>query len=339
MLTLLRKPPAPIHPMGPECRLNAVWRGWVEDRLVMPRGGQLALLFPVAGEARLLAWKERGDEWEERLTADQLRLVALTDDVAGRTEAAQAEWRSKLVAFDQYARGAVRIGEIDAKIVVLDKQLKLDRTALERWKNQLPGFYDDIEGMAKSAEAARKENAENAVGLGFSLAVDATVMNNLAKETVTRAQIKAVKDVLMRDGIRPEHVKQLLSSWEGPGSVKSMRSARQMIETLSQLMDLAGAVDTADKHKYWQALAAALSIFVQHPVLKLIKTNVEVYANLLHTGLAYATARARVNQFSKLSDEQLKSVNRLSELMVKRIRERNKLRQEKEQVRVQLGFS
>lgn len=291
-----------------------------------------------AWKQRLVEWEARGKEWEGRLGVQRLEAARILGEASERAEAAENEWREQLRAFDAYARGALRIGEIDAKIVALDARMKQDRTALDRWKNQLPGFYKDVEGMAKEAESTRAQNAQSAIGLGFSLAIDATTMNNLAKETVAREQIKRVKDVLTRGGVRPDHVKQLLSGWDGPGSVKSMRSARAMIESLGQLMDFAAALDTADQHKYWEALAAALSIFVQHPVLKLIKTNIEVYTNLLHTGLAYATAKARVDQFSKLSDTQLAAVDKLAKLAVGKIRERAKLAKEKESLRIQFGW-
>ena len=165
------------------------------------------------------------------------------------------------------------------------------------------------------------------------------MLNNLAKENVLRDQIKRVKDTLVNGGIRPEHVKLLLTGWDSTGAIKSTHNAREMIESLSQLMDFAGAVDTADKHKYWEALAACLSIFVKHPVLKLIKTNVEVYTNLMYISLAYATAKDRVNQFSKLSDSQLQAIDKLTKLAVKNVRQRTKLVKAKTAIEIQYGWN
>ena len=302
---------------------------------------------PITDENReaMAAWKKRledrsvsGNEWGERVKTQRDAFVKERDEADAQLLAAAGDWRNQLLSYQDFANAASTIGEIHAKITVLDEKIKLDRTALYRFKRSLPGFFEDIEGMAKQAEKTREENASNAIGLGFSLAIDATVMNNLAKEKVLREQIKLVKNTLVNGGIRPEHVKQLLTGWDTTGAVKSTRSAREMIETLSQLMDLANAVDIADKHKYWEALAACLSIFVQHPVLKLIKTNVEVYTNLLHTGLAYATAKARVNQFTKLSDTQLQAVDKLSKLAVKHVRERNKLVREKKDAEIRFGW-
>ncbi|MCB8932874.1 MAG: AraC family transcriptional regulator [Fimbriimonadaceae bacterium] len=49
MLIVLPRAPAPLAPQGPETRLNAVWRGRLERRLELPRGGQLVLVLPVEG--------------------------------------------------------------------------------------------------------------------------------------------------------------------------------------------------------------------------------------------------------------------------------------------------
>ena len=49
MLTVLRYAPSPIRAQGPESRLNEAWRGRVERVMVLPRGGQLVLVLPLAG--------------------------------------------------------------------------------------------------------------------------------------------------------------------------------------------------------------------------------------------------------------------------------------------------
>lgn len=290
-------------------------------------------------KARLAAWKERGENREQELRSEQARLTPLFERTTAEMAKLERKWKDELTDFITFSQQVLQIAKLNEDIVAVKKRIERDRTALDRYRRQLPGFHDDVEAMARQAEATRKENAVAAIGLGFSLAIDATTMNKLAKEMVARKQIKDVKDALVRGGIRPEHVKTILSGWEqGPTHIKTLRSERELIENLSQIMDFAGALDTATKRQYWQALAAALSMLVQHPVLKLIKTNVEVYTNLLHTGLELSLAKARVNQFSKLSEDQLKAIDKLSQLMVKHVRKRNALEKQVEDLKIQFGW-
>jgi len=288
---------------------------------------------------RLQNWQLKGQVWTEKLETQRIELAERSGKFADQLDQAVADWRDALRAFDAYTNGAIHIGEIETKIIAIDKQIKQDKMALERFQRQIPGFFTDIEEMAKQADSTRQENASTAIGLGFSLAIDATMLNKLAGENLAKAKLKDVKNALIKGGIKPDHVKKIMAGWEdGPSRIKTMVNERQMIESLSQIMDFASTLDTATKHQYWEALASALSFFVQSPVLKLIKTNAEVYTNLLHTGLAYATAKARVNQFSKLSDTQLKAVDSLTKVTVKHVKEKQKLVREREQLKINYGL-
>ena len=105
-----------------------------------------------------------------------------------------------------------------------------------------------------------------------------------------------------------------------------------MLEQLSLLRDMAAAYDSTTKQQYYEALTACLGVFVQTPVLKLAITNFEIYSNLMYTGLSYATAKARVNQYSKMADADLKAIAKISTVYQKHVKELVKFKQEREAI-------
>lgn len=288
---------------------------------------------------RLTDWSDRLFGWYTKLVAEEKRLKLAKENLAMRTVVLWKDWTEELARFCINAKAGIRLGEIEEKLKPLEERVARDRRALSYYSGKLPGFHSDVEKMARQAEDDRQEGREKALNLGLSLAIDSMIANSKSKEMLTRTKLRKIHEILNMTGRKPEQIKKILEGFaEGPSLVKTLRTEAQMLERLSTLVDVGGGVEEAARGKNREALAACLGLFVQTPVLKLVKANVEIYLNLIYTGLSGYEAFQRVEQFAKLSDDQLKAVHALSNTYKKHLSELFKLRKEREQILSEQGF-
>ncbi|AIE87734.1 hypothetical protein OP10G_4366 [Fimbriimonas ginsengisoli Gsoil 348] len=289
---------------------------------------------------RLLdTWRAKGLAWMARLSTEEKRLNDWKIDYVNRREKIWSGWLDDLRAFTNYANGGVRLAKIEAELEHLKPQIQRDRMSIGRYGSKLPGFHEDVEKMAFQAEEAREEGKQQAYGFGLSLAIDSMAINSSSKQAMTQAKLRKIKEILVNTGTPPDRVKAILGGWsEGNAVVKAIRTDRHMIERIGKLVDYGNIAEGAAREKYWEAASSCLSLFVQTPMLKLVKANAEIYTSLLYTGLSAHEATARVEQFSRLADDQLRAVNSLAKTYEKHLKLRRTLLKEQEQIRAEQGF-
>jgi hypothetical protein len=286
--------------------------------------------------ARLTSWGAKLDAWKAKLDPEFNRLVSSRSSLTGDLQRERNNWVQSCANYAATADRVLKFAEVDDRIAKLKLKLDSDKRELDRYKSQVPGLHADIEKMALEAEQARLDGRMAAVDKAIGLALDGVVSKVGAREKTTRAKLRQVKDILIKHGVRPEDAKKVLKGWvDAPDSVQSIRHTREMLEQLGTLRDMAAALDSTTKQQYYEALVACLGVFVQTPVLKLAVSNFEIYSNLMYTGLSYATARARVNQYSKLADSELRAVAKISALYQKHVREMIELKKERERLAAQ----
>lgn len=289
-----------------------------------------------ADAANVKAWHDRLEKWWTVNEAWRQRYNASVEDLKKRTASLQsgfdkeyADWVDRCEHLVADSERGLKFAEIDAKIEAKKKQIVNDRRELDRYV-KMPDLYKDIEAMAQQAEDARIEGRDKAINQAIGLALDGAIKQVDAREKLARSQLRLVKETLIKHGVRPEDAKKVLKGWfDAPKSVPAIRHTKELLEQLGTLRDVAAAYDATTQRQYWEALASCLGIFVQTPVLKLALSNFEIYSSLMYTGLSYATARARVNQYSKLGDQELKavaSVSRVYQLHFKQLKELEKQR-------------
>lgn len=286
-----------------------------------------------AWHARLMAWHARIEEWRGRYIAETEALKEIRTSLTNSMQTAYLDWKGDCSSYVAKAEPALKRAEFDKKIADMQEQIKRDRKALEYYKDKVPGLHADVEAMAKDADQAREDGRMAAIDKAIGLCLDGAISKVGARELAARSQLKTVKALLIKHGVRPADAKKVLKGWfDAPNSVPSIKRTKEMLEQLSLLRDMAAAYDSTTKQQYWEALTACLGVFVQTPVLKLAITNFEVYSNLMYTGLSYATAKARVNQYSKLADADLKAIAKISTVYQKHVKELVKLKQEREAI-------
>lgn len=296
--------------------------------------GQMA-----AWKEQLDKWRDEGIIWQKKLGEEVERLNTWRIELAKRLDKLWQEWIGELQSFIFYAKGGIRLGEIDAELIPLEKQIVIDRNSLDRFRRTLPGFHEEVEQMARQAEETRKAGAEAALGFGLSLAIDSMAINSASKQALSQEKLKETKNILIRMGTPPEKAKSILRNWKGGNAVVTeFKSEKEFIENLSKLVDYGGVAEGALRHKYWETANAILSLFVQTPMLKLVKANAEIWTSLLYTGLSVQQAKARVVQFSKLADSQLQAVKSLTTVYEKHLKKRAKLKAERQKIAVEEGF-
>lgn len=230
------------------------------------------------------------------------------------------------------ARNA-EIAELDRRINSLRNQIEMDRRQLDRYRTQLTSLHSDIEAMANDAEQAREEGQMAAIDKAIGIQLDAVAASMSARELVTRGKLQEVKDLLLRQGVRPNDVEKILKGWfTSEASAESIRSTKELVEQLGTLRDVAAAYDLTTKKQYNEALAGCLGILVKSPSLKLLVTNVEIYSNLVYTGLNYMETRNRVDQYSELSEEQLNAIAMISSLYQRHVRELSQLTKKRQEL-------
>ena len=245
----------------------------------------------------------------------------------------------ELNGFCNYAKGGIRLGQIDAQLIPVEKKLVVDKMSLERYGRTLPGFHNDVEKMARQAEETRKEGAEAAIGFGLSLAIDSMAINSASKQALSQAKLKQVRTLLVNSGVWSEQIKEILRNWNGGANVvTAFKSEKELIENIGKLVDYGNVAEASMRHKYLDTASAILSLFVQTPELKLIKANAEIWTSLLYTGLSAFEAKERVKQFSRLGDSQLKAVKSLSTVYEKHLKQRAKLKEERQKIEIEEGF-
>lgn len=170
-----------------------------------------------------------------------------------------------------------------------------------------------------------------AIDKAIGLQLDGVIASMDAREMPAREQLRQVKDILIRNGVRLEDAKRILKGWfDQPNSVPSIRHTKELIEQLGTLRDVASAYDSTTKKQYYEALASCLGLFVKTPLLKLALTNAELYTNRFYTGWSYKEASERVNQYSQLADAELLAIAKISALYQKHLRELVKLEKERQ---------
>jgi hypothetical protein len=297
-------------------------------------------------KSTMAIWRKRLDDWEDRLKvqAAQLKLKENEvrkshDDYDRHLAKAMSDWSSEIQGFLFYAKGGMKLAAIEEKLRPLKEHLLRDKRALNNYRKKLPGFHDDIEKMALVAEETRKRGQEDAYGFGLSVAIDSMAANSANKQALSQVKLRKIKDILRSIGEPPQAIRDLFnSSSTGSSLVHSLRTDKDMLEKLSSLVDAGGAVEGLMRQKYWDAAKSCLSLFVQTPEGKLLKANVEIWGSLLYTGLTAYEAKARVEQFSRLGDAELKAVSSLTKTYIKHFQDIRKLEKEAEQIRVNEGF-
>lgn len=283
--------------------------------------------------SRLVAWHTRIEAWRTRYNAENASLKEIKASLTNSMNTAYLDWKRDCSSYNAKAEIALKRAEFDKKIADMQEQIKRDKRALEYYKDKVPGLHADIEAMAKQADEAREEGRMAAIDKAIGLALDGAIASTGARELAARSQLKTVKALLIKNGVKPDDAKKVLKGWfDAPNTVPAIRRQKEMLEQLGLLRDMAAAYDSTTQKQYWQALTACLGVFVQTPVLKLAITNFEVYSNLMYTGLSYATAKARVNQYSKLADADLKAIAKISTVYQKHVKELVKLKQEREAI-------
>ncbi len=285
---------------------------------------------------RLDAWHQRRDEWRIRVEnwrlayrAEYERLIKIKLSLQADVQASFLNWTTNCTSFAVKVDDVVKRVEIEEKIAALKIKIRSDLRELNMYKTKLPGLHADVEAMANAADDAREEGQMAAIDKAVGLALDGVASSMNARELLARGQLRQVKDILINSGVHPDDAKKVLLGWfDHPNSVQSIKHTKELIEQLSTLKDVAAAYDATTKMQYYEALATCLGLFVKTPMLKLAITNFEVYSNLLYTGLSYATARARVNQYAKLADSELLAVAKISALYKKHLRELAELEKE-----------
>lgn len=240
-----------------------------------------------------------------------------------------ADWKQFCSMFVREASKVLKTAEVEKKIADMKIQLDRDRRALEYYKDKLPGLHADVEAMALQADQAREDGKMAAIDKAIGLALDGAISSVEARQAATQSQLKQVKDILIKNGVRPVDAKKVLKGWfDAPKSVPSIKRTKEMLEQLGLLRDMAAAYDSTTKQQYYEALTACLGVFVKTPLLKLAITNFELYTNLLYTGLSYASAKARVRQYGKLADQDLTAIAKLSTVYQKHLKEMVELKKQ-----------
>ena len=289
-----------------------------------------------AWHGRLVAWYQRREEWRLRLDSWVNAFNARNGVLRGQEASLNAElqneyaqWKAGVEAFSREAEKVLRTAEIEKKIADMKVQLDRDKRALEYYKDKLPGLHADVEAMAKEADEAREAGRMAAIDKAIGLALDGAISSVEARQAASQAQLKQVKDILIKNGVRPADAKKVLKGWfDAPKSVPSIKRTKEMLEQLGLLRDMAAAYDATTKQQYYEALATCLGVFVKTPLLKLAVTNFELYSNLLYTGLSYASAKARVTQYGKLADGDLRAIAKLSTVYQKHLKEMVELKKQ-----------
>ena len=280
---------------------------------------------------RIEAWRDRGNAWVAAHNAESKQLAEFATQLDNELQSQLTAWVAQCANFEVTVNSALRRAELDAKIAELKAKIESDRRELDRYRTMLPGFHADVEAMAQEAEDAREAGQMAAIDKAIGLQLDGVIASMDAREMLARAQLRQVKDVLIRNGVRPEDAKRVLKGWfDQPNSVPSIRHTKELIEQLGTLREVASAYDSTTKKQYYEALASCLGIFVKTPLLKLAITNAELYTNLFYTGWSYKEASARVNQYSQLADAELLAIAKISALYQKHLRELVKLEKERQ---------
>lgn len=272
--------------------------------------------------ARLETERRRLDDWAKRLDATKAELDPTYDALSTRFTAEYDSWKRSCVLFADRVDRAEKRAEIVAQLAEVKRKMEHDRKELSYYQEKVPELHSDIEAMAMEADETRDENRNAAIDKAVGLALDGLISKVDSREIAARGTLRQVKQALIEHGVKPEDVKKVLKGWyDAPNSVQSIRHTKELLERVATLRELAGAYDSTTKRQYLEALATCLGLFVHTPLLKLVVTNFELYSNLMYTGLSYASARARVNQYSKLSETQLVAVAKISALYKTHVRQ------------------
>lgn len=277
----------------------------------------------VAWHGRLTAWKGRLDEWMRRVNSQVPELNSTADAIKNGLAIEYSQWKRGCANYAEGAEKFLARAEIEKKLVELRQKLSADKRELARF-TQLPGLYADIEKMAQDAEQAREDGAVAALDEMTGFALDALTEKVKARAKLAQGKLAEIQRILKKYGVRDSDVGLVLKNHAGA----TVTREHELLEQLGKLRNVASAYDSTTKKQYMLAIASLLETFVEWYPFKLAITNFKVYSNLFYTGASYTLTRARVNQYNKLSEQQLIAVSKISELYKKHLKEEKKLKEE-----------
>ena len=280
---------------------------------------------------RLYARWEVLEDWRKRRATQLAGFKNLDLEIQSEYDRAYSDFSSDAEKFNHVADRTIKIADFDSQLGALSAKMRIDRRSLDDYQRTVPGFHEDVEKMAEKAEEARNESREKSLDALIGLALDGAIQQANTRETVTRAKLLQVKQALISNGVKPSDAKKILAGWlETRDAVKTIRHTKEMYERLGRLKEVASTYSSYDQHKYMEAAATCLGMFVKTPLLKLAVTNFDVYTNLMYTGLSYKLASDRVRQFDTLSESELKAVASLSDVYVKHIKAQKELKKQRD---------
>ncbi len=280
---------------------------------------------------RLYTRWEALEDWRKRRVTQLAGFKNLDLEIQSEYDRAYSEFSSDADRFNRIAERTIKIADLDTQLGALTAKMKIDRRSLDDYQRTVPGFHDDVEKMAEKAEEARNESREKSIDALIGLALDGAIQQANTRETISRTKLLQVKQTLISNGIKPSDAKKVLEGWlETKDTVKTIRHTKDMYERLGRLKEVASTYSSYDQHKYMEAAATCLAMFVKTPLLKLAVTNFDVYANLMYAGLSYKLASERVRQFDTLSEAELRAVASLSNIYVKHIKAHKELKKQRD---------
>lgn len=202
---------------------------------------------------------------------------------------------------------------IDKHIPKIERRLESTRKELNNYLTKLPELVKSLEEWGSVASKARKEAFSQAANLIITIFLIDKMIKIKEFLLVKKAELKAVESFLNSTKLPVNHVKEL-------AVLRKIQYKKELLKYLSYLKKFAKIKKIyQDKTKFFEALALAISVVTIDPRIKLAISGGMYSIAVGYAWKAGKLSTERVEQLLDLSEQDLISVQKLSELYVKDI--------------------
>jgi len=205
--------------------------------------------------------------------------------------------------------------EVDATARQLEDKIRSNRSAIERWQSELPGFMQSLDEWVRMDERARMETRARALDAALTSSLGMVRIHAQRNVQVTQAEMQILWQEFNATALGSPRFYQILQE-QGAGAaiIRKWQKYDEFAQTMDNLQNLLNGMNAAQREEYGRALLNVLALGLKDPRLSVLAAELDFAATAFIGNVTARFARVRVRQLVNLGGERLKAVSSLTAL-------------------------